>query len=202
MGTLNQSLFLAGAVKNLTDISNIIEVGALDVGSGNNFRGKFHGANYVGVDISAGTNVDIVLDFSESNICDSRGWESKFDLAICCSMLEHTFTPWKVADNITKAVKPGGHAYISVPFVWRFHGYPSDYWRFSPECVKALFSEFEVVEMMYATTCKGEFHAIGADPREIDSAIAIELKNGTEAKYTRKYLPYLSVEFLGRKNHV
>ena len=64
-----------------------------------------------------------------------------FDAIWCFSVLEHCDKPWLVAPNITNVLKPGGLLLISVPFWWRVHGYPSDYWRFTPAAVRVLFPE-------------------------------------------------------------
>ena len=64
-----------------------------------------------------------------------------FDVIWCFSVLEHCDKPWLVAPNITSVLKPGGLILISVPFWWRVHGYPSDYWRFTPAAVRVLFPD-------------------------------------------------------------
>jgi hypothetical protein len=37
----------------------------------------------------------------------------------------------------------GATIYFSAPFVWRHHGYPSDYYRYTAEAVKVLFERVE-----------------------------------------------------------
>jgi hypothetical protein len=44
-----------------------------------------------------------------------------------------------MAENIQRLLEPGGVLYVSVPFAWEIHSYPSDYWRFTPEAVRLLF---------------------------------------------------------------
>ena len=41
------------------------------------------------------------------------------------------------------------HFSCSVPFVWRIHAYPSDYWRFTKEGVKLLFPRIRFSALMY-----------------------------------------------------
>ncbi len=38
-----------------------------------------------------------------------------------------------------RTLKPDGCLYISVPWVWEFHAFPSDYWRFSLPALDTLF---------------------------------------------------------------
>ena len=61
-----------------------------------------------------------------------------------------------MADRITRLLGPGGKVCISVPFAWKFHAYPSDYWRFTHEGIKLLFPglSFDLTERSACATCK------------------------------------------------
>jgi hypothetical protein len=48
-----------------------------------------------------------------------------------------------MAENITELLEKDGRVFISVPFAWQVHAYPSDYWRFTPEGVKVLFHDLD-----------------------------------------------------------
>ena len=100
--------------------------------------------SYVGMDLEDGDGVDVV--------CDLR-WEfpqvlsavkgASFDTVFCISVLEHVDDVFKAAKNISRLMKPEGLLFLSVPFVFRHHGYPSDYWRFTPEALEFLFSDLD-----------------------------------------------------------
>lgn len=122
--------------------------------------------------------------------------QDHFALVICCSVLEHVRKPWLFADNPTRVVKPGGPLYMSVPWVWRYHAYPDDYFRFSPRGVEALFEEFSWSELMYSTSADGEFVRISTQGIDSDNRMAVMAKTNDSA---RKYLPYLMVNMLGRR---
>jgi len=47
-------------------------------------------------------------------------------------------------------MKRGATLFISVPFVWRVHAYPNDYWRMTTEGVRSLFSLVEWDAVLYA----------------------------------------------------
>ena len=49
------------------------------------------------------------------------------------------------AANLTRLLRPDGQLCISVPFSWKFHGYPSDYWRFTPDAFRSLLKPFTQV---------------------------------------------------------
>lgn len=100
----------------------------------------------LGVDMQAGDGVDRVLDLEEP-LPDDIG---RFHHIECMSVLEHSRRPWKLAANLERVLKPGGTLLLTVPFVWRVHGYPRDYWRFSKDGVRALFSHISWATMVYA----------------------------------------------------
>jgi hypothetical protein len=113
----------------------------------NDFRALCGGHDYVGVDMSAGNNVDMVVDFTQDFVrVDQQLGGRRFGTILCMSVMEHVSDIIPFASNLTAVTAPGGVLFLSVPFVWRFHGYPSDYWRFSPEGVKQLFPQFAFEE--------------------------------------------------------
>ena len=94
-------------------------------------------ADAVGLDMQAGPGVDLVHDLEEP----LPGWE--FDHVDLCSVLEHVRRPWLLAANVQALMAPGATILVSVPFVWRMHAYPSDYWRMTPEALDVLFPRIE-----------------------------------------------------------
>lgn len=92
-------------------------------------------ADAVGVDMVPGEGVDVVLDMEEEPP-PSLGQFTHVD---CISVLEHARRPWLVAANIERLLEQDGTLYLSMPFAWRIHAYPNDYWRASTEGVQALF---------------------------------------------------------------
>jgi hypothetical protein len=108
-----------------------------------NYRELFPSIEYIGTDMSEGPNVDIVIDFTtDIETIRQRLGNRKINTVVCCSVLEHVNHVFKMAENISAILEPGGVLFISVPFTWRFHGYPNDYWRFTPEGIKYLFKDF------------------------------------------------------------
>lgn len=101
----------------------------------------------IGIDLEDGPGVDRVLNL-EDGPADLRGRVAHVE---CCSVLEHSRRPWALAEGIQDALEPGGTLTLSVPWMWRFHGYPSDYFRFTPEGVKVLFPRIRWLAMRLAT---------------------------------------------------
>lgn len=108
-------------------------------------------ADAVGVDMLDGPGVDIVANLEEPIGAFPAGGPQGFDHVECISVLEHSRRPWLLADNIQSLMAPGATIHLSVPFIWRLHAYPSDYWRFTVEAVRELFPLIEWDALRYAS---------------------------------------------------
>ncbi len=192
MGDVNQLLFLRK--KAPTCDGPVLEIGSRDYGNTSSFREFYRGYQYIGVDLTEGKGVDVVADLT-AGIGDLPS--NHFALGICCSVLEHVHKPWLMAENITRLMRPGGKLYISVPWVWRYHPYPDDYFRFSFRAVKSLFEHFHWDRAYYSTTAEGEFYTIDETQPGVDNAMAVVASH--DGKVKRKYLPYLMVNMIGTK---
>jgi SAM-dependent methyltransferase len=107
----------------------------------------------LGVDMQAGEGVDLVHNMEDE--CLRLGLFAHIE---CMSVLEHCRAPWLMAGNMERALEPGGTIFIAVPFVWRVHDYPDDYFRFTVSGVKALFDKITWTNSAYShrTLCKAE----------------------------------------------
>lgn len=108
----------------------------------------------VGVDMLPGPGVDVVHNLEAPLPVDL----GLFDHIDCVSMLEHCQRPWLVAENLRRAMAPGASILVSAPFVWRVHGYPSDYWRYTVESFVVLFPDITWRERGYLVA--GALHKI------------------------------------------
>ncbi len=162
MGDRNQLLFVRKHAEHLH--GPYLEVGARDYGSTQDLEAVLgHEGEYVRADLQPGPRVDVVADlaapFAE---IDAALGGARFGTVFCLSVLEHCEQPFAMADNLTRLLAPGGSVVVSVPFAWRFHGYPSDYWRFTHEGVRRLFPglAFDPARAAAATAREGEFRPI------------------------------------------
>lgn len=100
-----------------------------------------------GWDIMDGAGVDRVIDLERELPADT----GLFVHVDCTSVLEHTRRPWAVAQNLEKVLCAGGTLFLTVPFIWRVHAYPDDYWRFTISGVRELFTHIDWSALHYAS---------------------------------------------------
>lgn len=93
----------------------------------------------LGIDIEAGQGVNKVLNLEDP---PPEGF-GPFAHVECCSVLEHCKRPWDLAKHICEVMEPGGTIFLTVPWVWRYHAYAQDLWRFTWEGVMELFPRIE-----------------------------------------------------------
>lgn len=162
MGDINQLLYIRQYANQFH--GPYLEVGSKDYGSSQDLRSLFAPRErYLGIDMSMGTGVDVVLDVTaDFDLIDATLHGLRFGTIFCLSVLEHCELPFRMAENLTRLLAPGGSICLSVPFSWKFHGYPSDYWRFTQEGVKKLFPklEFNPAQTVAATSREGEMRSV------------------------------------------
>lgn len=114
--------------------------------------------NCIGVDMLAGDGVDMVLDLEEP--LPALGL---FDHIECLSVLEHSKRPWLLAANLERLMRPGATIFLTVPFIWRVHGYPNDYFRFTVEGVRLLLPAIKWATLLFGNdTIDADLNARGA----------------------------------------
>lgn len=99
----------------------------------------------VGVDLQAGTGVDLTFDFSLPHSEFNKAWaQGQFGTVAIFNTLEHTFDPLTVLQNALHCVKPGGTLVVLAPTVWPIHHYPCDYNRLLPDWFKEFGTRFDL----------------------------------------------------------
>lgn len=85
-----------------------------------------------------------------------KEWTKKWDNALCIEVLECVENPFTAMENIYRVLKPGGAAFISCPYNYRWFGVGSwdnpkqgapDFWRITEDGWKLLTKRFSKVEI-------------------------------------------------------
>lgn len=104
--------------------------------------------SYTGLDLEAGTNVDIVPG-------NPHNWSEigneQFDLVISGQALEHDKFFWVTFPEIARILKCGGILALIAPGTGPIHRFPVDCWRFYPDAWEGLcqWAGLELVETYY-----------------------------------------------------
>lgn len=136
---LSAMLRMEWFVKNYIPTDKKVKV--LDVGSYNVngcYRDLFRerkNVEYVGLDITAGPNVDIVANapYNWDNVEDES-----FDYVISGNAFEHIEFPWLTIKLIYEKLKYGGFVAILAPSHANEHKHPVDCYRYYPDGFRAL----------------------------------------------------------------
>ncbi len=109
----------------------VLELGSRNI---NGSVRQFFNGKYVGIDMIAGEDVDIV--------CDSWNLPYKaqtFDVVVCTEMLEHDARFWETIEEARRVLKNHGHFLVTTRGIgFPFHEYPGDFWRFTEDGIAIL----------------------------------------------------------------
>lgn len=97
-------------------------------------------------------NVDMLADIQRLPFADAS-----IDGVICTYVLEHVADARACIDEIARVVKPGGHVFVTVPFLFPTHPDPLDRWRWTLDGLRYSMSGFEEVS---AGNAGGPFSAL------------------------------------------
>lgn len=101
-------------------------------------RTMFQDKGYVGCDMRSGPGVDRVEDVSAIRLPDGSA-----GTVLCIETFEHVFEVRRAFDEVFRILKPGGLFVITSPLNFRIHGYPDDYWRMTPSCLRRMLDAYD-----------------------------------------------------------
>jgi hypothetical protein len=134
------------------DSPSVLELGTLQSVAGRSTMHRDwvpHASEFLGTDIEAGADVDVVADLHR--LTDVVG-EERFDVILSASTFEHLKYPTLAAHELMKALRVGGQLFVQTHQSFPLHGYPNDYFRFSQDALASLFGTemgFEVLATNY-----------------------------------------------------
>jgi SAM-dependent methyltransferase len=123
----------------------VVEFGSLQVEEGqpSDLRPLFEDRKFIGTDFRPGPGVDRVEDLRKLTFADGA-----VGTALCLDTLEHCADPIAAARELQRVVSPeGGVCVLSSVMLFGIHGYPNDYWRFTPEGLRLLLEGFDQIDV-------------------------------------------------------
>lgn len=78
--------------------------------------------------------------------------DNNFDLIVCTEVLEHVLQPFAAVSELRRLLRPSGFLFVTVPFNFRIHGPLPDCWRFTEHGLRALFRDWEIIELQAMET--------------------------------------------------
>jgi SAM-dependent methyltransferase len=133
--------------ETLDCLQPIYEFGAYQVDGQEGYadlRAFFPDRAYVGCDMRPGPGVDRVEDVTSISLP-----EASAGTVLCVETFEHVFDVKAAFSEVFRILKPGGVFVITTPFNFRIHGYPDDYWRLTPNCVRRMLANYAICAVGY-----------------------------------------------------
>jgi SAM-dependent methyltransferase len=137
-------------IKSLND-RGLLKSPVLELGSG--YGGETcrqaiesFGHKYFTTDLSPGPGVDYAADFETARGLDQLLAAGPFGSVLVLNVMEHTFNPIAVLDNVVKTTALGGTIITVTPAVWPLHNYPVDCCRLLPDWYRR-FAESRSLEL-------------------------------------------------------
>lgn len=153
---------------------------------------------YYGTDIVPGPSIDFAINFEDSLETIKKELSSAgcFGSVLVLNVLEHTFDPIKVLDNILGILGPGGTCIIITPAVWPLHNFPIDCWRILPQFY------VEYAKRRGLTILDGTFQYIGqgriGDFAAVDSSLGFPSPSQSTLHYWYSRLIHKLFNTFGR----
>ncbi|PKN92354.1 MAG: hypothetical protein CVU44_14535 [Chloroflexi bacterium HGW-Chloroflexi-6] len=139
------SLFRRCQNKFIADTSVELRGRLIEIGAEKkwNYKALFKNSeNYIMSNVQG--DYDIYLDATNMKQIE----DASVDGLICVSVLEHIFDFRKAVQEMSRVLKVGGKAVITVPFIFPYHD-QIDYWRFSDSALVELFRGFKIIRLVH-----------------------------------------------------
>jgi len=131
----------------------VVDVGSQAMGGQKSYRSLLADKwKYIGVDIVAGPNVDMVMP----NPCSIPRDSDSVNVILCGQTLAHARRPWLLVKEMARCLDRGGHLFCACPAYQHLHRFPEDCWRIYPDGMHVLLEDagFDVRET-YTNPCDG-----------------------------------------------
>jgi SAM-dependent methyltransferase len=118
--------------------------------------------------------------------------DASYDICLSLNTLEHVYDARFLLDEMHRVLAPGGAAYLTVPFIFRIHGHPDDYFRGTPSwwresLLRSGFAEVELQPLVW-----GRYTSAGSvrGYRGVLTRAQFHISHFTDILYAKAYLPF------------
>ena len=113
----------------------------LEIGGRENPRkDAFKAFDYFALDLAEHPKSTVPVEVGDITDCKHIP-DGSYDFIFSLDVFEHIHQPFMAGSEITRLLRPGGVSVHSTLFSWRYHPCPGDYFRYTPEGLKALFPD-------------------------------------------------------------
>ena len=129
-----------------------IEGDVIEFGASSEIYKNFCNSNSENCNITY-SNIDSSNEeFLNIDLQKDNSFEIRYDFAVIFNVLEHVLNPNLAIKNLSKILKKNGKIIGSTPFLFRVHGAPKDYSRFTKDHLIELlkscnFKDIEIIEL-------------------------------------------------------
>ena len=92
---------------------------------------------WTGIDMQPGHGVDQVVDIHNP----PADWTGRFSGVLCSEVLEHVARPWLALPKLREVMQPGGWIVVTTLTSFPIHGFPDDFYRYTPSGLKLLLED-------------------------------------------------------------
>src|SRR6476469_7751809 len=141
------------------ELAQGLPVRVLDVGCGVKPYYPFFApvaAEYVGVDVVENPAAELLGPVEALPVDDAS-----FDVVLCTQVLEHCDDPARAVRELRRVTAPGGRVLASTHGVQVYHPSPVDYWRWTHEGLRRLFTDNADWQELAVTPAGGTAACLG-----------------------------------------
>lgn len=122
----------------------VVDMGGTNAQSHKYFRfPKEKAEKWITINIDEEAKPDVYASIYETGLPDDYA-----DAVICTEVFEHLENPHLALQEIKRILKPGGTFIGSTPFLFKIHGDPDDYFRYTESALRnVFFCDFNTVEL-------------------------------------------------------
>ena len=113
-------------VPNLSANSRVLDLGGNRICKRGQFNIERYNLHVVYANLSTAKQPDVRVDATWIPVQDGC-----FDAVICSELLEHVPDPLAVLREVYRVLRAGGTLLVCVPFLYRIHGDPYDFGRYT-----------------------------------------------------------------------